>query len=218
MAIVTINDSNLTAIGDAIRSKNGESTTYKPSEMAAAILSLPTGGSGNLDILTNEEKYGVITYKSSTATTALTLPDDVAFKDIKMIIGIGGDNNSATSCSNSARFVPYIYYPDMYNRTIIEGNYTCYACFGGCMAGYGSTYWQAVDYVRGYVYGYSSSPNIMDYGWITYDTDYHALRFYVSTRHSSYTDSEISSNFYSSYILCRGGAAAVFYEKNGGNA
>lgn len=34
---VTVDDTNLKAIADAIRGKNGTETTYKPSEMAAAI-------------------------------------------------------------------------------------------------------------------------------------------------------------------------------------
>lgn len=47
MAIKTINDEYLTAIGDAIREKNGEETKYLPSEMAEAIDNLPTGGGSN---------------------------------------------------------------------------------------------------------------------------------------------------------------------------
>ena len=43
MSIVTIDDSYLTAIGNAIRAKNGATTTYKPSEMAAAINAIETG-------------------------------------------------------------------------------------------------------------------------------------------------------------------------------
>ena len=43
MSIVTIDDSYLTAIGNAIRAKNGATTTYKPSEMAAAISAIETG-------------------------------------------------------------------------------------------------------------------------------------------------------------------------------
>ena len=43
MSIVTIDDSNLTAIGNAIRAKNGATTTYKPSEMAAAISAIESG-------------------------------------------------------------------------------------------------------------------------------------------------------------------------------
>lgn len=44
MANVIINDTNLFAIADAIRGKNGESTKYKPNEMAAAITAIETGG------------------------------------------------------------------------------------------------------------------------------------------------------------------------------
>lgn len=38
-----ITKSTLTDIGNAIRAKNGLTTTYKPSEMAAAIIALSTG-------------------------------------------------------------------------------------------------------------------------------------------------------------------------------
>ena len=37
MANVLVNDTSLTAIGNAIREKNGETTLYKPAEMATAI-------------------------------------------------------------------------------------------------------------------------------------------------------------------------------------
>lgn len=45
MAIKTINDTHLTSIADAIRSKNGETSGYTPAEMAPAIRNLKTGGS-----------------------------------------------------------------------------------------------------------------------------------------------------------------------------
>ena len=44
MSIVTIDDSCFTNIANAIRSKNGETTTYKPNEMAAAISAISGGG------------------------------------------------------------------------------------------------------------------------------------------------------------------------------
>ena len=46
MSLVTIDDSYLTAIGNAIRGKNGETTTYKPNEMAAAISAISSGSGG----------------------------------------------------------------------------------------------------------------------------------------------------------------------------
>lgn len=51
MAIVTINDANLTAIANSIRAKNGTQTTYKPSEMAAAITAIPTGGGSGGEVV-----------------------------------------------------------------------------------------------------------------------------------------------------------------------
>lgn len=48
MSIVTIDDSCFTNIANAIRGKNGETTTYKPNEMAAAISALSSGGGGNI--------------------------------------------------------------------------------------------------------------------------------------------------------------------------
>ena len=44
MANVLVNEQSLTDIATAIRAKNGEETTYKPGEMAAAISNLPIGG------------------------------------------------------------------------------------------------------------------------------------------------------------------------------
>lgn len=44
MGKVLVNETSLTGIGNAIRSKNGTTTTYKPSEMAAAISAIETGG------------------------------------------------------------------------------------------------------------------------------------------------------------------------------
>lgn len=49
MAIKTINDEYLSAIGAAIREKTGTEDTYKPKEMAAAILTI-TGGGGSGEV------------------------------------------------------------------------------------------------------------------------------------------------------------------------
>lgn len=43
---IAIDNSHLTDIANAIRSKNGSADTYKPREMAEAIAAIPTGGSG----------------------------------------------------------------------------------------------------------------------------------------------------------------------------
>ena len=56
MAIKTYNDQNFVAIANAIRAKNGETTQYKPSEMAAAISALETA----LEILPQDTVSGAI--------------------------------------------------------------------------------------------------------------------------------------------------------------
>lgn len=53
MAKVLTDSSNYTAIADAIRSKNGASTQYKPAQMAQAIKDISTGSgtaSGNVTL------------------------------------------------------------------------------------------------------------------------------------------------------------------------
>lgn len=47
MAQKLYEETNIQAIADAIREKNGLTTTYKTSEMAAAIAAIPAGGGGN---------------------------------------------------------------------------------------------------------------------------------------------------------------------------
>ena len=47
MAQKLYEESNIQAIANAIRGKNGLSDTYKTSEMAAAITAIPSGGQKN---------------------------------------------------------------------------------------------------------------------------------------------------------------------------
>lgn len=98
MAIVTINDSNLSAIGDAIRSKNGELTTYKPSEMAAAITAISSGGGGAKPF--SECQYGELRnrYASGSSFRFDLTPYVDDFAKIQLIIvsteGISGSSNA----------------------------------------------------------------------------------------------------------------------------
>ena len=65
MSIVTIDDSYLTNIGNAIRAKNGATTTYKPSEMAAAISAIETGE----DFLPQKITNTLTSYSNNDITT-----------------------------------------------------------------------------------------------------------------------------------------------------
>ena len=63
MSIVTIDDSYFTDIANAIRGKNGETTTYKPNEMAAAISALSSSG-GNWQVAAISTVYDATTNKT----------------------------------------------------------------------------------------------------------------------------------------------------------
>ena len=65
MSKVLVNESSLTGIANAIRGKNGSTTTYKPSEMAAAITAISGGGEPTIEAL------------SITANGTYTAPDGV---------------------------------------------------------------------------------------------------------------------------------------------
>jgi hypothetical protein len=63
-----------TSIASAIRSKNGEEVTYKPSEMAAAILALVLGEGSEVKKVASVNVYEsigmfVITYEDGTVVT-----------------------------------------------------------------------------------------------------------------------------------------------------
>ena len=128
MSLVTIDDSYLTAIGNAIRAKNGTTTTYKPSEMAAAISAIESGGSGLL----------LSAYWNDTITGAIS--DDTITKIPNYAFDrsytVDGDKHEITSVSfpnvltvGSAAFdynstIQTIYLP---NATSVDYN-VCYQC------------------------------------------------------------------------------------------
>lgn len=62
MSIVTVEDTNLTNIADAIRGKNGTSDTYKPNEMANAISNITT----NEDLSTEFDEQNVLLTNQET--------------------------------------------------------------------------------------------------------------------------------------------------------
>lgn len=79
MANVIINDSNLTAIGNAIRAKNGTETLYKPREMAAAIEAIEVGGGGSGDgeiSAVHQSMIDLTTNSSGTGGMKITLPKE----------------------------------------------------------------------------------------------------------------------------------------------
>lgn len=76
MSKVLVNDTDLGGIANAIRRKNGGSTLYKPSEMAAAVDAIPTGitPTGTKSI-TENGTYDVTNYASANVNVpSQTLP------------------------------------------------------------------------------------------------------------------------------------------------
>ena len=65
MSKVLITESYLEDIADAIREKSGGGLTYKPSEMAGAILNIPSGGS---DLLEQQLNNTLLSYSSNDVT------------------------------------------------------------------------------------------------------------------------------------------------------
>lgn len=67
-----------TDIAAAIRGKNGETTTYKPSEMAAAIEAITGGGEKKVASLNIYENIGafIVTYDDGTSVTGSATFDD----------------------------------------------------------------------------------------------------------------------------------------------
>lgn len=212
MAIVTTDNQYYSAIADAIRGKNGEATLYKPSEMAAAISALPTGG-GALDFLTNETDYGVAIYQNSSETTSsrtIVLPDGITFDDVKFIIGMGYTNNSSGTVYNNARFGTYIYCPDLYDKAIQDDLGTIYnACFGTFSISYASNFFQGIDYARDYRSATRGAKQNPYFYWVSYNETKNSISLYTSEAHSKETPTDLNKG----YIICEYGRVAVIYDK-----
>ena len=131
MSKVMVNESSLSAIGAAIRGKNGTTNTYKPSEMAAAISSIPAGGGGNLD-------FSNLEYVQLTSNGSTTLPDLTPFISVfnKVVcIMIQGSNETYVYLkgTDTDRSI----YKDMFRYYGNRGSYTTPSTKLSGMGGYG---------------------------------------------------------------------------------
>ena len=128
MSIVTIDDSYLTNIGNAIRAKNGATTTYKPSEMAAAISAIETGDSGLLlsaywnDTLTGAISDDTITKIPYSAFSVYSAPGSpqYAFTSVSF-------PNALTVGGHAFSYHPTIQTIYLPNATSVDEN-VCYQC------------------------------------------------------------------------------------------
>ena len=119
MGKVMVNESSLTAIGEAIRGKNGTTNTYKPSEMAAAISSIPAGG-GNFD-------FSNLEYVQLTSNKGSDLPDLTTFiSDFNKVVCIMIQGSDASYIYLRGTDTDRSPYKDMF-RYYGNGNRTSYS-------------------------------------------------------------------------------------------
>lgn len=111
MALKLYNETDIEAIADAIRGKNGSSDTYKVSEMADAIDDIPTGGgvdylAGRLtNTLTSYESESVTIIKSNGFRDCSNL-EHVYLPNVTKIEGSAFANCSKVTTSQDTLFFP----------------------------------------------------------------------------------------------------------------
>ena len=88
MSKVVLDDSSLTGIGNALRGRYGNSTTYKPSQMAAAVTAIPNayaaGDEGK--VVSN----GALVSQSSGSTTENGTVDTTLINSLAVNVSGGG--------------------------------------------------------------------------------------------------------------------------------
>ena len=88
MSKVLVNESSLTGIANAIRGKNGSTTTYKPSEMAAAITAISGGGEPIIEALsvTSNGTYTATDGVDGYSPITVNVPQDGSPPDKAFVI------------------------------------------------------------------------------------------------------------------------------------
>lgn len=117
MANVLVNDNSLTAIANAIRGKNGETTLYKPAEMATAITAISGGGEPTIEAL------------NITANGTYTAPDGVdGYSPITVNVPQDGSPDPLViegNADNYCAYSPLVWeYIRLYGNTITTANIT----------------------------------------------------------------------------------------------
>ena len=139
MAKKLYEETNIQAIANAIREKNGETTTYKTSEMANAISAITTGGGG--EYFTDEEltftdkcsflfsydKWKTVLEKEKTRikiqnpSSLTSLLQGCSGEDYSFLI-IEGDGKTANSAGNMLADMPNIKKFPVFKNIVINAN------------------------------------------------------------------------------------------------
>ena len=112
MAQKLYEETNIQDIADAIRAKNGTTTTYKTNEMAAAIRNIETGGGGTSDELVKQlvqTRGGDLTIPSNIGITKIAMYAFAhsSYNEINLPEGVTEINNYAFyECGMSTIVLP----------------------------------------------------------------------------------------------------------------
>ena len=98
MSKVLVNEASLSAIGDAIRAKNGTKNKYKPGEMATAIraISAGSGGGDGLEVTYAVTAIEASAFEGNADITSVSIPESIT--------SIG------TAAFNGCTNISYIYF------------------------------------------------------------------------------------------------------------
>lgn len=113
MSKVLVTDTSLSDIADAIRAQNGGAATYKPGEMAAAIVAIPTSGSSS-----------DITLQAKTATpseNSQTIVPDSGYDGLSSVT-VGAISSSYVGSAVTQKAAA-TYTPGTADQTIAAGQY-----------------------------------------------------------------------------------------------
>lgn len=106
MANVLVEETSLSNIASAIRGKNGSTTVYKPGEMAAAISSLSTGGSNEIENLIVTRPYNKnVTYVNPEI-------ENIGDHVFRQWTNVGGYGLVGVDCSNVRTIGEFAFYND----------------------------------------------------------------------------------------------------------
>ena len=109
MANVYLQDSTLTAIGNAIRTKAGNTTQLLPSEMPNAIANLPSGGSAKFNVYRGDSSIDNRLKYTNAQTTSLLLSDmgvtAKTFKNLRSVNANFANGKSIFNCVFTTRLI-----------------------------------------------------------------------------------------------------------------
>lgn len=149
-----------TNIANAIRTKNGQSTTYYPNQMAAAILAIPTGG--GTPVLQNKTK----SYTPTETAQSETITADTGYDGLGQVsVSVGAiaasyigsaivrRNETDLSASGAIVTVPAGYYEEQETKSVANGTAGTPTATKGTVSNHSISVTPSVTNTTGYITG-----------------------------------------------------------------